>query len=90
MNTMIYSNIPTSANAPNGTSIDISWWTILSYNPPALVQELNRRFLHDSMSSQMQASLLRAINAVPASNPLERARTGLYLTATSSQYGVER
>jgi hypothetical protein len=89
-NTMIFSNIPTSANAPNGTAIDLSWWTILASNPAALVQELNRRFLHDSMSPQMQTSILGAINAISPSNPLLRAQTGLYLVATSSQYQVER
>src|SRR5262249_30614044 len=90
MNTLIFSNIPTSANAPTGTSIDLSFWTILASNPPALVKELDRRFLHDTMSPQMQTSILGAVNAVSASNPLLRAQTGLYLTATSSQYQVEK
>jgi uncharacterized protein (DUF1800 family) len=90
INTMVFSNIPKSANAPNGTSIDLSWWPILSYNPAAFVQELNRRFLHDSMSAQMQTSILGAINAISPSNPQLRAQTGLYLVATSSQYQVER
>jgi uncharacterized protein (DUF1800 family) len=90
MNTMIFSNIPTSANAPNGTSIDLSYWQILAVYPPALVKELDRRFLHDTMSPQMQTSILGAINAISPSNPILRAQTGLYLVATSSQYQVER
>ena len=31
-----------------------------------------------------------AVTAVPATNPLKRARTAVYLVATSSQYQVER
>ena len=42
------------------------------------------------MSSQMQAEILNAVNAVSATNPLIAAQTALYLVASSSQYQVQR
>ena len=91
VNTMVFSTIPVNApNAPNGTSIDLSVLTVLAQNPPALLKELDRILLHDTMSPQMNTSILNAVNAVSASNPKLRAQTALYLVATSSQYQVER
>jgi len=46
--------------------------------------------MHNSMSAEMRNSIIGAVTAVPASNPLKRARTAVYLVATSSQYQVER
>ena len=42
------------------------------------------------MSPAMHATLLAAIGAVPASDPLTRAKTAFYLTITSPEYQVER
>ena len=93
VNTMVFSRISATGptgNAPNGTSLDLSALTALAGVPGALVQELNHSYLHDSMSSQMQAEILNAVNAVSATNPLLRAQTALYLVASSSQYQVQR
>jgi len=93
VNTMVFSGIPATAatgNAPNGTSIDLSLLTALAGNPDMMLKELDRLLLHDTMSAQMKTILLNAVNAVPASNPLLRAQTALYLVASSSQYQVER
>jgi hypothetical protein len=38
----------------------------------------------------MRSSIITAVNAVAASNPLKRARTAVYLITTSSQYQVEK
>ena len=38
----------------------------------------------------MRSSIVGAVNAVAATNTLKRARTAVYLVATSSQYQVER
>ena len=59
-------------------------------NPPALVDSLNVLLLHGTMSSEMRSSIIGAVNAVAATNTLKRARTAVYLVATSSQYQVER
>jgi hypothetical protein len=42
------------------------------------------------MSSQMRSIITTAVLAVPTTNPLLRARTAIYLVATSSQYQVQR
>jgi hypothetical protein len=38
----------------------------------------------------MRQSIIDAVTAVAVTNPLKRARTAVYLVATSSQYQVER
>jgi hypothetical protein len=90
VNTMVYSRINVSANAPNGTSLDLSPLQPLAATPDALLDELNQRLLHGSMSSAMRSSILTAVNAVPASDSLRRVRTAVYLVLTSSQYQVQR
>jgi hypothetical protein len=89
-NTLIFNKIPVSANSPQGTSIDFSVLLSLSNNPPALIKELDRLLMHDTMSPQMNTSILNAVNAVSAGNPLLRVQTALYLVTTSSQYQVEQ
>ena len=89
-NTLIFNKIPVSANSPQGTSIDFSVLLSISNNPPALVKELDRLLMHDTMSAQMNTSILNAVNAVPATNALLRVQTALYLVTTSSQYQVEQ
>jgi hypothetical protein len=91
INTIVFSAINANPpDRPNGTSIDLTGLQALAGNPQALVDELNRTMMHGSMSTQMQGSIVTAVNAVSASNTLKRARTALYLVATSSQYQVEQ
>ena len=90
VNTLSFSTIPVSANAPNGTSLNLSTLKELAVNPNALIKELDRTLMHDSMSAAMKTAILNAVNAVSPSNPMLRAQTALYLVATSSQYQVER
>ncbi len=89
-NTIVFSTIGVSTNAPNGTSIDLSGLQALAADPAVLVEDLNQRLLYGRMSAEMRASVTTAVTAVASSNPLKRARTGLYLVATSSQYQVQR
>ena len=46
--------------------------------------------LHETMSVEMRAAIMSAITAVPATNPLSRAKTAFYLVVTSAEYQVER
>jgi len=46
--------------------------------------------MHGTMSAAMHDTIRQAVLAVSAGNPLKRARTAVYLVATSSQYQVER
>jgi uncharacterized protein (DUF1800 family) len=78
---------------PCGTRIDITRLQTLAVNDTSgvqLVDTLDRELMHGSMSSQMRTEVLNAVQAVLSSNPLKRARTALYLVATSSQYQVQR
>jgi uncharacterized protein DUF1800/S-layer family protein len=91
INTIVFSLISASPpDRPNGTSIDLTGLQALAGNPQALVDELNRTMMDGGMSPQMQSSIVTAVNAVSAANPLKRARTALYLVATSSQFQVEQ
>jgi uncharacterized protein (DUF1800 family) len=90
VNTMVFSTIPVGPNAPSGTSTDLSPLTAFAGNPDALLDDLNNLLLHGTMSGAMRDTIRQAVVAVPASNPLKRARTAVYLVATSSQYQVER
>jgi uncharacterized protein (DUF1800 family) len=76
-------------NAPNGTAIDLSGLQAMASDPGAMADWLNTCLLHGTMSAQMRSTIVDAVNTVAAGNPLKRARTALYLAATSSQYQVE-
>ena len=90
VNTMVFSRINAGGNTPNGTSIDLAPLQALAGTPAALVDEVNRLMLHGSMSAEMRTSIINAVTAVSAANTLKRARTAVYLVATSSQYQVQR
>ncbi len=78
---------------PCGTRIDITRLQTLAANDTSgaqLVDTLDRELMHGSMSPQMRTEILNAVQAVLSSNSLKRARTALYLVATSSQYQVQR
>ena len=90
VNTMVFSTIGVSTNAPNGTSIDLSKLQAIAAKPESLVTELDRLLLHGTMSSDTRNAILTAVNAVSATKPVLRVQQALYLVATSSQYQVER
>jgi hypothetical protein len=98
-NRFVFSNPPVvggTTNAPNGTSLDYSDLAALAQADTSgnrLVEELNLRMLHGTMSDTMRSSILTAVLAVPAvtqENFLQRARQAVYLVATSSQFQVQR
>ena len=91
LNLIIFSSIAANPpDRPNGTSISLAGLQALANNPQALVDELNRTMLHGTMSASMQSSIVGAVNAVANTNPLKRARTALYLVASSSQFQMEK
>ncbi len=86
-------------NSPSGTSLDFSDLQTLSAADPTgndLVDELNRRMMHGTMSPQMKSTILTAVTAVTqsatptAAQTLARVQQAIYLVATSSQYQVQR
>lgn len=76
--------------APVGTKLDFSVLTSMAGDPNAMLDYLNGLMLHGTLTAQNRTSIVTAINAVAASNPLRRAKVAVYLVATSSQYQVQR
>ncbi|MFS8084536.1 MAG: DUF1800 family protein [Acidobacteriota bacterium] len=92
-NTMIFSTIiapdPTVIGA-TGTSLNMLPLQTLAADPAQLVAKLDALLLHGTMSSAMKNAIIAAVNVIPASDTLSRARTAAYLAVTSSQYQVQR
>lgn len=90
---------PNGVNTPTGTQISLAPLDALANNPAALVDELGRLLLHSTAptsSTPMGASIVTAVNAIAASNPItatqqrNRVQQAIYLVASSSQYQVAR
>jgi uncharacterized protein (DUF1800 family) len=95
MNTLFLANsgngIPANLpNRPSGTQLNYSSYQALAGNPQQLVDVLNTRLMHGTMSQAMNANIVAAVTAVASSDPAGRTRTAIYLIATSAQYQVER
>jgi hypothetical protein len=98
-NRFFFNNTPVpggTVDAPNGTSIDLSDLQALAQadlSGGLLLDELNDRMMHGTMSDTMKNTIKTAVQAVPAvtqENFLQRARQAVYLVATSSQFQVQR
>jgi uncharacterized protein (DUF1800 family) len=101
INTLVYNGVsatttPTagSPDRPRGTSIDIANLEALAGNPVDVVNALDALLLHGTMHAQMRTSIITAMNAINdatiATRNQKRARTAVYLVATSSQYDIQR
>ena len=80
-------------NIPNGTSITMDRMQALAAADPSgglLVDTLNQLLMHGSMSASMRTSIMKAVQAVSNADTLKRARTAVYIVATSSQFQVQR
>jgi hypothetical protein len=90
MNTLVFSRIAVSANAPTGTAIDLRPLQPMAGNPAALADTLNTLLLHGTMSPAMKQTIVDAVLSVASTNPAKRVQTAVYLVVTSSQYQVQR
>ncbi len=99
MNTLFLANggngIPVNGtNRPTGTQLNLSAYTALAGTPQQLVDLLNTRLMHGTMSPAVSANIVQTItaitNATPATQDMQRTQTAIYLVATSAQYQVER
>jgi uncharacterized protein (DUF1800 family) len=77
-----------------GTTVSFAPYASLAANPDAsgqLLDSLNTLLLHGAMSSSVRASILAAVNAIPAgaNQNQQRAQAAIYLILTSSQYQVQ-
>jgi len=94
VNQMVFgTGIVSTSDAPCGTKIDVSRWQSLASADTSgvlLVDTINTEILHGSMSPQVRGHILTAVQAVAPADSLKRARTALYLVATSPQFQVQR
>ena len=92
-NTIVFSRVNVSANAPLGTALNLAEMQALAAADTSsnqLLDALNTRMMHGAMSANMRNTILTAVQTVPSTNPLLRAQTAIYLIATSSQFQVQR
>ena len=93
-NTMVYSQINVSGvNVPAGTKFQYGDMQALAAADPTgnqLLDALNARMMHGTMSPQMRSTILTAVTSIASSNSLARAQQGVYLVMTSSQYQIQR
>lgn len=93
----------TSEIGPAGTSLDLADtaatqinWVDLAKDPAnlkPLLDQLDALMLHGTMSKTMRDSITTAVSAIPgtdAASSTKRARTAIYLVATSAQYQMEK
>jgi uncharacterized protein (DUF1800 family) len=94
VNQIVFGNgIPLSADAPCGTKINISRWQTLAaadLSGALLVDTMNTEIMHGSISPTVRGHILTAVQAITSTDSLKRARTALYLVATSPQFQVQR
>ena len=74
----------------SGTSVDITpWVALLAQSPATLVDAIDQRFLHGSMSAQLRSAVLAAVQTIAPNDPNEAVRAALYVVATSPAYNVQ-
>jgi hypothetical protein len=81
VSTLVYGNI-------SGVTFDETPFVTLAASPDSLLDQLSTLLFHGQMPSDMRSTVSTAMAAAP--NATLKARTALYLTASSSQYQVER
>jgi hypothetical protein len=93
-NSLVYGVVNVAApDTPNGTRLTMTELQALATADTTsnqLLDVLNQRLMHGTMSQSMRDSIRTATNAVASTDPLGRARAALYLVVTSSQYQVQR
>ncbi|HTP49255.1 MAG TPA: DUF1800 domain-containing protein [Anaeromyxobacteraceae bacterium] len=94
LNSLLYSasGIAPQANVPGatGTKVDFSAFEGAAADPGALVAQLDASVLHHALSAAEAASIATAVDAVPADDPLTRARAAAYLVFASPRYQITR
>lgn len=99
VNQMVYGNPPipgNTVNAPDGTSLDFADLQALATTDPTsnlLLDELDRRMMHETMSAAMRSRIMTAVNSIPGTSSTNfryRAQQAVHLIASSSQYQVQR
>ncbi len=95
VNTLFLANsgngLPASPpDRPTGTQLNYAAYQNLAGNAQQLVDALEARMTHGSMSSTAKTTIVGSVNGIAANDPAGRTRAAIYLIATSSQYQVEK
>jgi uncharacterized protein (DUF1800 family) len=94
LNTLLYSEtgVAPQSNVPGatGTQVDFTPLEANTATPSALVAQLDASVLHHSLSTSEAAAIAPAVAAVPADDPLNRARAAAYLVFASPRYQITR
>ncbi len=78
---------------PHGTGTDVNYYTQLMIDDPTgnrLMDELDKRFMHSTMSQTLRDNTLTAVLAAWEGDPEFRARTGIFLVISSADYQIQR
>jgi uncharacterized protein (DUF1800 family) len=94
-NAIVFNGIPVNAErrVTAGTSLGFADLQAIAAADPTLndlMDVLDARMMHGTMSPEMRGTIRHAVLVVPTSDPLLRARRAVYLVATSSQYQIQR
>jgi hypothetical protein len=87
LRTAIYGTLGPSSNR---ITLNLSAEQALAANPDQLVDHLNSLVMANNMSTQMRTILINAITQIPASNPVERSRTAVYLVINSPEFTIDK
>ena len=90
MNTMralVYRTAGTNADA---IVLDLSAEQALAADADRLLDRLDALLFARAMSADLRAIVKEAVNAIPATRPLDRARSAVYLLVTSPEYVVQK
>jgi uncharacterized protein (DUF1800 family) len=94
LNNLLYSanGIAPAANVPaaTGTRIDLSLYEANAADPNVLVSQFDANVLHHTISAGESAAIVPAVNAVAATDGLNRARAAAYLVLASPRYQITR
>ena len=81
---------PNPTGSPTTSVVfDFAPFDQLAPNPTNLVNELDTRLTHGSMSPQMRQTVIDAVTSIQNNNRL-RVQTAIYIIASSMQYQVQR
>ncbi|MGZ5042671.1 MAG: hypothetical protein ACXWBQ_18165, partial [Usitatibacter sp.] len=70
--------------------VNLAPYQSIAGDAAALAERLDRELLAGRMSDAMRAAIVSAVNAASPSDALARARAGVWLVTTSTQYQVQR
>jgi hypothetical protein len=77
------------SGAINGTTVDLAQLTTLAVDASKLADALGALLLRSNVSPAARQAVVSGVASLPSSDPGARARAGVFLVATSSQFEVQ-